>query len=351
MPAGPSHSHSHSSGGGHSHSSGGGSFGGSRSSFGGSYGGGFGGMRPRRPIHMHFFGHSVIISGGKQTALAILLILCIMASFFSFGLGMALSQNKSDLSEEQFYLNQMVEDNKDYKEYIEKAKEAEESGIDNGYYTTYAEFRKEDIRYDYYSNNTPAIYYFDDYGAMEIYYIVYEYINDHQIDEDTGEKVVYTEQTYAQFTQNDALKLSRNGKIKIVYHYDETDEKWYSINYDYPKDITTSFEYRIREEFCSDMKSSIGFLSVAFTVALLVAIGSLVGIILSIVLAAKKTKKEAELEAEKKKAEIREKQANADAAEEELKKKNRVCDYCGCSVPDGANKCPVCGASKFKKKN
>lgn len=342
MPSGPSHSHS--SGGGHS---GGGhsSFGGG--SFSGSYGGG--GFRPRGPVHMHFFGHTVILTSGKRALMSMLVVFCIMASFFALAFGLTKNQNKSDLAENRIYFNMMIEDNSYYKNMVQKAKEAESSGVDNGYYVTYAEFSKV-VRTEYYDNSTPAIYYYGDYGAMEVYYVVYEYENEHETDEDTGEKVTYTEQTYAQFSQNDALKLKSSGKIKIAYHYDEQDAKWYSINLDYPTDITTSYEYKIIAEDISTLESSSKFLNTAFIVAIVIAVGLLVGVIINFVIAVKNSKKEAELEEQKKRAEIREKEAQADVAEEELKKKNRVCDYCGCTVPDGATKCPVCGASKFRKK-
>ncbi len=339
MPSGPSHSHS--SGG---HSSGGGGFSGGRSSFGGFYGGG---MRHRHPIHMHFFGRTVIVSGARQVLMSVLSMFFIMACFFAFGMGLASSGNKSDAKENSIYLNLMQEDNVYYNNMINSAKA--EDAEENGYYIATATFPT-NIRYEYYSNDTTGIYYYGDYGDVKIFYIVYEYENSHYVNEITGEieTEIFIGETYAQFTKSQLRGLG--GKINIAYTYDQSECGWISINLDYPTEIYELKEYKMLYLETEGLLSSAKFLNTATIVSIVVAVALVVGLILNIVFAAKKSKKEAELEEQKTKAEIKEKEAKIDMIEEELKKKNRVCAYCGCTVPDGANKCPVCGASKYKKK-
>ncbi len=246
----------------------------------------------------------------------------------------------------------MEVDNSYYVDMIEKAKADED-----GYYLITIDFTTY-INYDYYTNDEPGVYYLGDLGVQEIFYIVYEFDNPHDVMTDEYGNPLHdiegnpicktlTGVTYAQFTKSQIYGL--HGELEIAYHKDSVDG-WVSMNTSYPTELSSNREYMFTQQLLAESEESFNGLSTIFFIAVGIDAVIVVAFVLTIVVTIKNSKKESELEEAKKKEEIRESKAKADAIEEELKKKNRVCDYCGCSVPDNATKCPVCGASKFKKK-
>lgn len=336
MPTGPSHSH----GGGGSFSSGGGSGGGFGVS-GGSFGGGtYIGARGPRPVH--FFGRTLIIGHFSSVCLVFLIIFLCFSIFFCVHSVGRKGELQSTIAETEQMIKTYEDDAVYYADMIEKA------GKEEGYYTANAEFDFVWLDSDDTFHKT-GMFEYRYYNGLPYYYVAYSY-NNPKMDMDHLKQ--YGE-TYTQFTSGELMAMLKDasqskGEIKIVYHYDEADGKWYSINRDY--ELEENIEYLLAKQDLENAQSSLSTAHIPAIVAgVMIAVFVVLLVVLFIVIF-KRSKKKQEIEDAKATAEIAEAKAREEASKEEIKSRNRICAYCGCAVPDGAKRCPSCGSSKFVKK-
>ncbi len=335
MPSGPSH-------GSHSSHSGGGFHGGgfSRSSGGSSFGG-FRSSRPMRPIHMHFFGHTVIIgSGGVSKIFGLIMtviVLAVICTFFGFA--------KNSAQEDAIYAANQVAvieaDAPEYKTLIDNATEDGGNGSVK-YYKTTAEFRYVE-QYDFNISRT-GFYFYDEYNGRDYYFIVYTYKDENGVDRNG--------QTYAQFDENDIAKMKtqyRNGvkygQIDIAFSYEEGDTDPYSMNISYT--LNKNIEYKLYKQDIEYYSSSAKIMNIVFIVLIVFICLIVIGLIITIIKEAKKSKKEEEVKSAKEEAEIEKVKAETEAVQAETANKTRYCVYCGSKVPASKDRCPSCGSTKF----
>ncbi len=210
----------------------------------------------------------------------------------------------------------------------------------NGYYKTIASFENAGGTVSVYTSygdnpSKPGAYFDFEEDNISYYFLVYKYV-DHNGD-------TYIGMTYTQFSASQYKNLG--GEIEIAYH-SKTGGERYSINTNYTTYETA--EYKYYEETAEGNEDA----ALIFMIVFFVELGL---IALFVLIYIKKMKKYKALVAEdeavfqqKKQAEAQEAQAKAEHAERAAKSVGRVCKYCGCDVPDGANVCPGCGSRDFE---
>ena len=147
-------------------------------------------------------------------------------------------------------------------------------------------------------------------------------------------------ETYSSFSSSQASGWDR----KIIVGKDNG--AWASINYDYS--LSSNQEYIFEKQYLASQEASLKTMTTAFVVCILIAVALVVILILVLVKTVKKGKQEYENEQQKQKAEIEEAEAKANEAKRRAEQVSRTCAYCGSKVPDGEEKCPSCGSSKFE---
>lgn len=329
MPAGPSHNRSGGSsgfsGGGHSSGHGMGGFSPSP-----RMGGGFE-PHPMRPIRFRFFGSNVVVSTGKQSLLIFMIVLlCISAFGIFITAGIKTTQN-DDILTLKSNITQMELDAVWYA----NAKDKAEAGTDENFFITYATYSG--IQKFYYNQNNPTGFYYDNdmevkFNNLPYFYLIYTYT--------TPDGETHEGETYSSFTSSEAGGWDK----KIIVGKDNG--SWASINYDYS--LSTNKEYLFIKQQLSSEENALKTVKGVFAGMIIAIIVLAVLTIWIIVVTIKKGKKEYENEQEKIKAEIDKKNAEATAMRNKAAQINRKCQYCGGSVPDDADKCPSCGAAKFK---
>ncbi len=330
MPVGPSHS---------SHSSGGGSHGGGFSGGGGGWSSGSRSYHPhpRHPITIHWFGRPVVFSTGVQNTLVSLLVIFLFVAFFGVFSIIGYSVNIQEYNKNKQELAVFETDAVYYQNLISKAQASEE-----GYFITSGTFEGR-FYYSYDEDDFAGtgVFEYQVVNGVTYYFINYTYVND------KGQTL--KGETYTQFSSSQAraMILDDIGTIEIAYTYDSDEGGYVSINTSYS--LEKNQDYNILKKEVEDNKSS-NVLLIIGIVLLVVAACIFVGLIFVIRNQIKKSKTQAQVDSAKAEAEIAESKANAEKAEAEANSKNRMCDYCGCSVPDGASKCPSCGSRMFKKK-
>lgn len=331
MPAGPSHNRS----------------GGSSGFSGGSHhtshrSGGFspspridGGFEPHpmRPIRFRFFGSNVVVSTGKQSLLIFMIILLCFSAFGIFiTAGIKNTQNDEVLSLKAYIAQTELD-----AVWYANAKDKAEAGTDENFFIAYAtEYLG--IQKFYYNANSPTGYYYD--NEMEVrlnnipyFYLIYTYT--------TPDGVTHEGETYSSFTSSEAAGWDR----KIIVGKDNG--SWASINYDYS--LSTNKEYLFIKQQLSKEEDSLKTVKGVFAGMIIATIVIAALTVWIIVVTIKKGKKEYVNEQEKIRAEIDKKKAEAGTIKSKNSQINRICMYCGGAVPDGENKCPSCGSTKFKK--
>lgn len=327
MPIGPSHSR----GGGGSRSSGGFGSSGGTHSHGGSFGGFGGGQHihiPRVPIRLNLFGSRIVVSTGRQSAIVAIVVFLVFAIFGCFVTSTMKQNLNSEISDYKAYISQCELDAVWY----ENAKQKAIAGTDQDFFITYA------TDYDYYYDRDMAVV----MNNVKFYYLIYEY----QIPIDSNNDGVidyYQKQegeTYSTFSSSQAIQWDR----KIFVGKDGG--SWASMNYNYS--LSTNQEYLFQKQELAESESTLKTINAVFIGLILISVAIVVVLVIVIVKTIKKGKLEFEKEQQKKAAEVAEAQAKADEARRRASQISRVCIYCGCDVPDGAEKCPSCGSSDFK---
>ena len=350
-------------------SSGGGGFsgGGSR---GGSFGGGGGGFsfgggfsrgsssssgsysghhhhhtpRPRRPWRVPMFGRTVIISTGAQSAFSLFLVVFLIACFVCVTFGRSVGYMNTEIKDQQTLIASYETRDKDYKTLIQGAKngtyELQYFDISQYYndYTKTFNFKTYNGNYD---PTTPGIYDWDFYrDGQEYFFIVYEYEYNGQVETD------WTFVQYTAYQLKDILvKTDHPGEIEIAVGYltntESKDDGVYAMNTDYSLEANQEYHYEVwtLENMKADRNNNLWVAIGAGAVAGLI----IAGVIFYLVKKYKNAQKQVD-------ADIAKTEAETKLAEEQAKQINRICDYCGASVPDGEDDCPACGSRFFKDK-
>lgn len=307
MPMGPSHSSSHSSGGGHS----------SSVSSGSSHGG-FGG-------HVVFMGGPVVVAGRKRGSIISLAVFIFMLVFIIISVGVAFGKNKDELEYYQECMQIMESDAEEYAQIIGKStREGYTDSSGTTYYIVDAKFKVE--FYNYYSNtDKSACYFYDYYNELAIYFLVYEYQNPKTHEPVTGE-------TYATYTSSQLR--DKGGKITICVAVDDEGE-CVSINRDYT--LSGNIEYKMLEEWSEEYSSNGNAMIIGMVICGVIAAVFAIIIVVRVV---KKSKRGEETSEEK---------PVEEAPAESPKETKYICSYCGSIIPPDATRCPSCGSKKFKK--
>lgn len=335
MPVGPSHNRSGSSGGGGGFSSSHGGGFSSSGSFGGHYS-----YRPRGPIRINLFGSRIIVSGGRQSALAIIFVFLL----FSFiGCTIVASTRNSYLQyleSSKAYMRQCELDAEWYA--MAKQKAEDPNNTDPNFFITTATYNG--VQKHYYNSYNPTGYYYDSDTAVRVnnipyFYLIYLYEIPEDLDGDGFNDIIEGE-TYSSFTSSQAAGWDK----KIIVGKDNG--SWASINYSYS--LSNNMEYQFEKQLVKEYETNLSSIDTAIAVIIIVTVILIVILVLLIIKTIKKGKIDFENEQKKQQAETAEAQAKSEEAQRRAKQINRQCSYCGCSVPDGSDNCPSCGSSKFR---
>ena len=352
-------------GGGRSGGSGGGfSFGGGgRSSGGGGFSFNFGGgssrrsndydrhdgydrhynRRPRRPWHIPMFGRTVIVSTRAQSFFSMFIVLIIFATAMFYFNARAVGWHTADIKEQKQIVQKFETYDKDYTKLIEGAKNGtyEIQYFDIAQFWNGTSFETKNYVNDDFPGGV-GIYDIDFYrNGQEYFFIYFEY-------DDNG--VTKYEDTFTQYTMDqleDMLTDSNNpGKLAIAVgkltNTASKNDGVFAMNMDYSLEANQDYQYevselnRMKSEKNSKLLTALGFGAVD-----LLIIG---GIVFYLVKKYRNAQRKAD-------ADIAKTEAETKLAEEQAKQINRVCDYCGASVPDGEDMCPACGSRVFEKKD
>lgn len=322
MPAGPSHNRSSVSS--HSSHSGGGF------STGSFRGGGFN-PPPIRPVRVRLFGSHVIVSTGKQSLLIFLIVLLCITIFGAF----VTSSIKSSANDEITTLKASIAQKELDAVWYANAKTKADAGTDENFFIATAQYKG--FQRFYYNASDPTGYYYD--GDQEVrlnnipyFYLIYTYT--------TPDGETHEGETYSSFTSSEASGWDK----KIIVGYDNG--SWASINYSYK--LSENKEYLFEKQQVLDNEDAIKSANTVFIGFIIAIIIEIIVLVLVVKYTIKKGKEEYLAEQEKNKAEIEKKTAEATVMKNKAAQINRKCQYCGGNVPDDADKCPSCGASKFK---
>ena len=307
---------------------GGGGGGGFRSSGGGGFsrssgsGMSFNGI-PMRTRSFHFWGRTVVFTTGKQAMFIFLGFFLIIACFIA-GISSANRNDSKKIVENYEYYGQI------YEEISTKALAG-----DPGYYL----YTFENVDFD----NSGEYSFIDEKGNVNtlIAYIDYSFEYDginwclieYNFHDEYGNNI--KERTYSYLESSSIFGMTR---FRVAYTYMDSESKWYSINAGYR--LENNKEYLYEKESLQG-STNLMFIGIGI-IAVVVAI-----ITITIVVTIKKSKRDEEIEKEKHQMEMEKKKVEIDMEKAELRKKNRVCKYCGGSVPDGATSCPSCGSKKI----
>lgn len=354
MPLGPSHGargggggFSSSRGGSHHRHSGGGS-----NLFGAIIGGMIGGAisSRRRERHHHHYNDSnnyndysepATPSRRKPTAFLILTIITLVFTFFTVAVRNGFVRN---MDKQNDYIASMTTDYNEYKDIIDKAKEQEswsDSNPSKTHFIATAKFNKY-IRDSY--SNTDLAYAYKSFNlnSYEYFFVVAQF----KAYGDTQTTPYRTVETYAQFTRSQINSL--NGEIEVAYTFDGETCIAINTSYIFTNGVTDSPEYQYTLAL-----AKMNELSAQNTIWVIV--GECVFAALFIFLYIVKLKKYYKLVKEdeiaysqKQQAEVHEARAKAESAQKEASQKNRVCAFCGSTVPDGEDSCPACGSRVFQ---
>lgn len=275
---------------------------------------------PMRPRSFHFWGRTVIFTTGKQALFLFLAFFLIIACFLA-GIGGANYSDNKDIVENYEYFGRI------YEEISNKALAGEP-----GYYL----YTFSDVDFDDYGD----FQFTDSQGktnkltAYRDYSFEYQGINWCLIEYDfyDGDGNHIKERTYSQYESSTIFGMTQ---FRVAYKYMDAEEEWYSINAGYRLD--NNKEYLFEKE---NMQSSASIRNVGIVIIVMIV----VIIVITLVITIKKGKKDAEIEREKQKVELDKQKVELDKEKAELRKKNRICRYCGSSVPDDATSCPGCGS-------
>ena len=337
MPIGPSHGGR--GGGGRSSSSGGGG-----NLLGAIIGGVIGGAissRRRERHHHHYHGSNdynnynepATPSRRKPTAFLILAIVMAFITFFTFTIRNGFVHTAETQTS---FASIMKSDYTEYKDLVDTAK-AQESNSDpeKTHFITTATFNK--VKFSSYraNPNTPGIYQDFTLNNVQYYFIVYTY------KDNNGQ--THTGTTYSQFSA--AQATGWDGEIAFA----KIDGQYVSMN--------TSYTATALED-CAEYQYTIAIAESNKILASRVIwfiVGEVAIIALFVFIYIKKLKKyrklvkqDEEAYAQKQQAEVNEAQAKAETAQKEADQKNRVCAFCGSTVPDGESVCPACGSRTFE---
>ena len=215
------------------------------------------------------------------------------------------------------------------------------------HFTTTATFTKGYYPKTSYGANpqNPNYYEYCDFNDYKYYFIVYEF--NYVVYDENGVAKTKSEigTTYAHYTINSVP----NGEINIVYFIDDNGKALSTDTYFVNNELNGERgEYGYRLALAEGNK-----LLASYTIY--VIIGELLLIALLVYIYIKKLKKykalakqDEEAYTQKQQAEVSEAKAKAEAAQKDADKKNRVCAFCGSTVPDDEPSCPACGSSTFE---
>ncbi len=317
---GPSHGGGSSFGGGGS----GGGFSSGASFNASSGGGGFHGPRT-----FFFFGRPLVFTNGLFSGLIFLAVAIFLAGFFLVTCSIGLINNTRTVKN-------MEEDSIEWVQLIAKAK----AGVDGYYLHTVDDLHFTASsgvfidNWDYYGYSS----YNDDTEDWVVANYMCtnddtEYFQLYFIFTDERDEEIYG-LTYGQYKTNQIMHLE-----SVTFAYGDIDGELWAINADY--DLEKCGDYLDAKDACKSEKIAITISAVVVAVL----IGAVALIIVSAVKRARKNESLKEAEAQ---AEIEKTKAETDLTKAELKKKNRVCAYCGGAIPDDATFCPGCGARQIK---
>lgn len=346
MPIGPSHGSRGGFSGG-SRSSGGRSSGGrSGGSFLGSVVGGMiGGMLTagaRRRTRNHYDGggpadEPATPSRRRPTAFLVLAIIMAFVTFFTVSVRNGFARSSETHND---YVQTMKADAIEYNDIIAKAQaqaSLPDSDPNKTHFITKASVGNH-VFSSYSSNPTMSGVYKDfTLNSIEYSFIVYSF------EDYDGRTQKGT--TYSQFspTQAQSYKGSDDA-LEIAYTF--VDGQCVSINTGY--NLENCAEYKYELALVESNKQLAGRVIIFIVVEVLL-------IALFVFLYIKKLKKykllvkqDEEAYSQKQQAEVDEAVAKAESAQKEADKKNRVCAFCGSTVPDDAVSCPACGSKTFE---
>ncbi|MBQ7917384.1 MAG: hypothetical protein IJ310_01055 [Clostridia bacterium] len=232
----------------------------------------------------------------------------------------------------------MKTDYAEYKDLIDTAR-AQDSLADNDpsktHFITTATFSK--TKYTSYKANPTAKGIYQDFtlNNVQYYFIVYTY------QDESG--VTHTGTTYSQFSSTQATGW--DGEIA----YAKIDGQYVSMNTSYTSNaIEECAEYKYTLAIAESNKQ-LASRTIWVIVGEVLIIALLVTLyILKLKKYRKLVKQDEEAYAQVQQANVNEAQAKAEAAQKDADKKNRVCAFCGSTVPDGEDVCPACGSRTFE---
>lgn len=354
MPIGPSHG---GRGGGGRSSSSGGRGGDGRSSSSGSRGGGnllgsvvggmIGGMLTagaRRRHREHYYGNGgggsyehepATPSRRRPTAFLVLAIIMAFITFFTVSIRNGFTKSAETQTN---FAAIMKTDYAEYQALIGTAR-AQESLADTDpektHFITTATFSK--TKYTSYKANptTKGIYQDFTLNNVQYYFIVYTY------QDESG--VTHTGTTYSQFSS--AQATGWDGEIA----YAKIDGQYVSMNTSYtsyPIEDCAEYKYTLAIAESNKQLASRTIWVIVGEVLLIALFVTLY--ILKLRKYRKLVKQDEEAYAQVQQANVNEAQAKAEAAQKDADKKNRVCAFCGSTVPDGEDVCPACGSRTFE---
>jgi hypothetical protein len=349
MPIGPSHG-GRGGGGGFSSSRGGGSRGSSGGGnllgalIGGMIGGAISSRRRERYSGGGYNGNDnypvepATPSRGRPTAFLILAIVMACFTFFTFMIRNGFI-NTADKYNNTIEI--MKADYEEYKDLFSKAadqKDIPNSNPDKTHFITTAKFNG--IKYSSYGANPSMSAAYQDFtlNGIQYYFIVYEYKDAHN--------VTHKGTTYSQFSANqvDGMKNGTFGEIEIAYTV--INGQYVSMNTNYTLENCAEYKYSLA---IAESNKQLASRVIWFIVGEVVLIALFVFIYIKKLRKYHKLVKEDEIAySQKQQAEVNEAQARAKTAQKEADQKNRVCAFCGSTVPDGEHTCPACGSRTFE---
>lgn len=297
----------------------------------------------------------------RPTRWLVLAIVFAFITFFTIAVRNGFIDNYEDSS---IYAANMVEDHKEWKQHYEAAKQQQQA-IDNATGTEKQELIKTQTHFlttatfynvekTVYGDNPQGTYYYK-YNTINdyvYYFIVYEY--DYGYYNKSGNYVTNVDKinvpkkkgrTYAHYTANNRP----NGEIEIIYFID-TDGTMYSTDIFFIENELNPE----RGEYCFKLAKAEANKILAKN-TIFVIIGEVLIAALFVFIYIKKLKKyknlvqqDEEAYTQKQQAEVSEAQAKAEVAQKEAQQKNRICAFCGSTVPDDEPNCPSCGSSTFE---
>lgn len=280
------------------------------------------------PMRFMFFGRPIIISSGRQIGFMcgfVAFLVMLVSTFAVFG---NLSMYKNDREEWRQTIAEYQEYSSSYLDIIQKANDGE-----SGYGKTTGTFDRNSYSGSVNGQMTGFVIY-NSYGSRT-YSVVYRFTID-------GDAWTYGETMSLYYSTSDvpssltiAYQIVTNGNEVIIYSV-ETD----FVN-TYAEDMAY---YEAQVEACN---SSIKTATTSAVILIVIIVVIIALIILSFVKVIKNSKKQQAMEEAKKQAEVKEAQARAQQAEDELNQSRRYCEYCGTKFPEGEDECPNCGSSHF----